>query len=106
MPLDPCRAPLFNRTQVRTVGAASTTWVGPVPTTVSHVRIYTTAAVLYGLAADNAVELANSGNTRGAPLGAGQNIDMQVPTGRRLIGLRSEAGSPVVYVSELGEPQT
>ena len=107
MSVDLARTPVFNRTHFRIVSAAATTWIGPIPSNVSHVRIYTGGSLVFaGVAADTATEVATTGSTTGVPIPSGQQMDVQVPRSRRYVGVRTQVGSADVYVTELGEPST
>ena len=94
---------LPNRTHKATANTSTTTLVGPIPSGVEHVRAYATIACLFAVGDAN-VAVTTSGSPVGAVLPAGQFVDIPLPQDSRYIGLRSESGSPVVYVSELGRP--
>ena len=92
-----------NRTHKATANTSTTTVIGPIPSTVEQVRAYATAACLFALG-DSDVAVTTSASPVGAVLPGGQFVDIPMPRDARYIGLRSESGSPVVYVSELGRP--
>lgn len=97
------RIPL-NATMKAAISTAGTTVVGPIPSNVETIRVFSTIATLIGLGVDNQVAITTSGATVGHPVPAAQYVDIPVPANTRFLGIRPEAGSGSVYVTPLGAP--